>query len=485
MRYFLILSVLVFSSIVKAEPTDSVTIWGTAQEYANMHLIVQYKKNYITRDITDLQSFKVDKNGFFRFSFYAEDITKIYIALGETEGFLFVVPGEKYQIVLPPYMPLKPENKLNPFFQPQYVMLGVQDEKAIAFNEKILQFESAYNESFARDIQRIVLTNNHRLANEIIAKIDAEFPADKGSWFDTYKQYTYMNMRNFIYANKERKLIYDYFSLKPVSYFLDPYWTSFNQVFSNFFYSYFNLNEGGELKQAWTRTESFDTLVTVLGKDSLFHQRALAELIILKGMYDGFYSGNYNPEKVIRLVKRATEECESLKNRGIAIGILDKISKLRPGAVAPQISLPNLSGKEKELKDYKGKFVYLNFANTQNYACKKDFQVLQRFADLYKRDMVVVTVLTDDDPDKAKEYVKKNKFNWEFLYFNQNAKVLFDYAVKAFPTYYLIDPEGNLVFSPAPAPEENFVSIFEETYNEYRYKTLRKEKPKARTIYDL
>ena len=144
-----------------------------------------------------------------------------------------------------------------------------------------------------------------------------------------------------------------------------------------------------------------------------------------------------------------------------------------------------MSGKSRELKDFHGKFIYLNFANTENYACKKDFQILSQFAEMFKKDMVIVTILTDEDPDKAYEFVKKHKYKWNFLHFSHNAKVLLDYDIKAFPTYYLIDPEGNLIFAPAPGPEENFVPMFSETYNEWRYKKMRKEKPKARTIYDL
>jgi peroxiredoxin len=181
----------------------------------------------------------------------------------------------------------------------------------------------------------------------------------------------------------------------------------------------------------------------------------------------------------------ASQQCSTPKNRQIAYEILKKITKLKVGQDAPGFTLYTLSGKTKRLEDFKGKFVYLNFANTKNYACKKDFQVLEQVRQLFKRDMVIVTVLTDEDPDMAQEYIKNNKLKWTFLHFNQNAKVLFDYDVKAYPTYYLINPEGKLVLSPSPAPEENFMSVFSEMYNAYRYKKLRKERPRSRTIYDL
>lgn len=485
MRFLVLLLVLLIACSINASSVDNVTISGSAKEYANMHLIVECQKNYITRDFKELKGFFVNEEGDFEVSFYLEETTKVLIKLGETEVFLFAQPEVNYQVVFPPYKPLKPENRLNLFFVRERVLMGVMDEKSFNANIKVLDFEAYYNQKFAANIQRIVLTNNRKLAQSIIDETEIKFHSKKGSWFDDYKQYSYVNLDNFIYANKVRVLIKKSFTDKKVSYTLKPYWDSFNQVFSNFFYNYFSSNYGAELKQKWETAESFDTLVSTLSKDTLFYQRNLAELVVLKGLYDGFYSGYYDEEKVINLVKKAEEECVKTENREIASDILKKIIKLRMGTHAPAIGLPTLSGKQKELEDFRGKFVYLNFANTQNYACKKDFQVLEEFADMYKRDMVIVTILMDEDPDEAAKYVKKNKFRWTFLYFNHNGKVLTDYAVKGYPTYYLIDPEGNLVYSPAPAPEENFVPMFQEIYNEYRYKKLRKEKPKERTIYDL
>jgi hypothetical protein len=167
-------------------------------------------------------------------------------------------------------------------------------------------------------------------------------------------------------------------------------------------------------------------LVIVLSKDSLFHQRNFAELVVMKGLYDGYYSGNYDKEKVIALMKKATVECKSDANKEIATDIYKKLTKLRIGTQAPSFTLYTLAGKEKELSEYYGKFIYLNFANTQNFACKKDFQVLEQFSKMYKRDLVIITVLTDEDPDAALRYVKNNKFKWVFLHYHQNAKVLMD-----------------------------------------------------------
>ncbi|TLX77541.1 TlpA family protein disulfide reductase [Labilibacter sediminis] len=485
MGKYIFLFILLFCPLmVFSIPRDSVVIQGNAPEYANMHLIVECKSNYITGEHTELKRFLVDKKGTFRTEFGVSNTTKIFIKLGESVGHLLVEPGKSYEITLPPYRPLKPENKLNPFFVPEPIMLGLHQDDEI--NRTVRDFEEKYNHAFSKNIQLIVLTRDHQAAKKLIEDVDVKFPADKGSWFDSYKHYKYQILKSYIYSNQKRRVIKEGFSERPVEYNLDPYWEAFNHVFKGFFHFYSSSKYGEDFKKCLAGSSSFDTICSALSNDVLFSKnKELAELVVLKGLYDAFYSNHYEKERVIDIVNGAVSDCEGKRNKAIAKDILTKISKLRVGTQAPNFKLPLLSRKDKELSDFRGKFVYLNFANTQNYSCKKDFQVLSQLADTYKRDMQVVTVLMDDDADQATKYVKSNKLKWTFFHFNQNGKVLDDYNLRAYPTYYLIDPEGNIILAPAPAPEEEFVPIFSEIYNEYRYKKLRKEKPKTRSIYDL
>ncbi len=463
-----------------------VTLWGNAPGYSNMRLTLEYQDNYITRSFKELGSFSVDSKGNFSTTFSVNEITKIYIDLGKSRGYLHVEPGRTYLITLPLYRPMNPEDKLNPFFIPEEVVLGIQSSSENEINKRTKAFEEKYNYLFNKNIRRIVLTGNKKECFRIINETDIAFPSDSGSWFYYYKHFKYQNLYEYAYSNKTRMVIYNGFSKIPVQYNLDTYWASFNRQFNNFFHYYFSTKEGQSFKETWNKSESFKLLAATLSKDTLFNNLALAELVVLKNLYTGYYSNTYSKAKITNIVKSAKESCINSENNKIASDIYEKITKLNIGEPPPDFELQDLSGsKTIILQDYKGKFVYLNFANTKNYACKKDFQVLEQMAEMYKKDMAIVTILTDEDPDEALEYVKNNKFSWHFLHFGQNAKVLNDYNIKALPTYYLINPDGNVVLSPAPSPEENFAPVFAEIYNNFRRKQLRKNRPKSRTIYDL
>ncbi|MDP4226874.1 MAG: hypothetical protein Q8910_10895, partial [Bacteroidota bacterium] len=52
-------------------------------------------------------------------------------------------------------------------------------------------------------------------------------------------------------------------------------------------------------------------------------------------------------------------------------------------------------------------------------------------------------------------------YTWTFLYCGNQTSLLKEYNIRAFPTCYLINPDGKLSISPAPLPSENIeLTIF-------------------------
>ena len=127
-------------------------------------------------------------------------------------------------------------------------------------------------------------------------------------------------------------------------------------------------------------------------------------------------------------------------------------------------------GNMLSLNDFKGKYLYLQFANTQTYSSVAEFDVLKRVYNRYKGLCIFVTILTDSDREKAKKFIADHSLNWTFLFADVNSKVISDYKLRAYPTYYLIDPKGVLVMSPAPSPAENF--------EKYLFKIIENQKRK-------
>ncbi len=477
-------SILLFTFSVFAQK-DNVILKGVSKQYAGFNLSLQHINNYITNETEEIGSFRVDDNGNFSLSIYLCDVTYAFFDLGVLRGYIYLEPNTTYEIIFPPFTPNKEADRFNPYFTPENVIIGIANNEALALNKAIIQFDEEYDSQFNSNAFQLFNRSNTVLAQQIVHRLDSLFPNENSKFFKNYKKYKYAKLSMLSRKREQRKVIREFYSNAPVCFENPAYWETFNLLFKNFFSGYFSVSRGKELKAAFVKGLPFDSLSVVFSTDSLFQNGEFRDMVLLKGLYDAFYSGHYDEEKVIDLFNQAAKTGFSDRVRSVAQSIHKKVNHLRVGSKAPDFTVYTTSGKERKLSSFKGKFVYLNFCNTENYTCKKDFQVLNAMYKSMKRDLTIVSIATDRDPDKLATFIKTNKYKWNFLYLGDNGNAIFDYDVKALPGYFLIDPEGNIRLSPAPAPEENFGALFYEVVKDYRYKKLRKDRPKERSIYDF
>ncbi len=477
-----------FSILIQVHSQDlpTIKIYGEATQYAGMTLVLESYSNFISHEKTELAKIQVDAKGFFQTSIQLATTTYAFIDLGVFRAAAYLEPVKTYHLILPPYTPLKQADRFNPFFQPQEVVLGIQNSDAADLNQQIRDYDDLFFQQYNANAILLFNQNNEKLAAQIQTQLDSVFPPDKGSLsFKTHRFYREAKIKLLVKKRQKRHLIYSLFTSQPVGYSFPAYWDAFNELFKDFFPSYLSSSQGKPLKQAFTANATFDTLSTAMASDSLFKSDQLRELVLLKALYDAFYSGRTDEEAVIQRIAEATKTCSTNENREIATQLVNRITRLRVGTPAPNWIAITASGKEKELNDYKGKFVYLNFMNTQNFTCKKDLQTLTSISRDFKREVEVVTVLTDDDPESAFNYMKKNGYKWDIVHFSQQGKILMDYSIKIEPSYFIIDPEGNFIKSPAPGPEENFREILLDILMNYKRKNIRKQGDKQKSIYDI
>jgi len=465
--------------------TENVTIKGNAKQYAGFNLSIRHYTNYISYKSEELGNFKVDENGNFSLSFYIPEITYAYMNLGVYRGFIYLEPGKTYEIILPPYTPIKEADRFNLYYNHETIVIGIKNADALALNKNINQFDDEYNFLFNKNAFRLFNKRDVKLTDSLVARLDSMFPGIGNEFFDHYKQFRYAKLYMLSMKRQENRVISKFYSKAAVEFENPSYWETFFLLFKGFFTGYFTSKKGKALKAAFADSTDFKRLSDVFGTDTLYAQREFREVVLLKALYDAFYSGNYDKSKIIKILDSAEKQGGTDRVRKVAGELFRKVNHLRAGTPAPGFTLYNINGKERSLSSYKGRFVYLNFCNTENHACKKDFQLLDAFSKRMRRELTIVSIATDRDAAKLESFVKSHKYKWDFLYFGDQANVIFDYDIRVLPTYILIDPEGNVLMSPAPAPEENFMARFYEAAKNYRYKKLRKERPKERSIYDF
>ena len=101
-----------------------------------------------------------------------------------------------------------------------------------------------------------------------------------------------------------------------------------------------------------------------------------------------------------------------------------------------------MNAKTVNLKDYRGRFVLLNFWATWCSPCLKEMPDLEKaYLQMGKEKMVVIAVGMGESVKKIETFFDKYGFTFPLLADNQ-MEITKLYGVKNIPVTYLIDPDG-------------------------------------------
>lgn len=478
---------VVVAILVFAQSAKATRLYGKSADYAGITIEIFTYADFISHLPKSLGAIQIDKEGNFDYSLNINDITYAYLNLGSYRAEIYLEPEVEYEIVLPPFTPRPDSEVFNPFFQPETIELGIANETG-CLNEAIRNYEQFFNSEYHTNAILMVKRRDKALSDSLIAKSDsvAKLQNCDNEYFRKYVEFR--NARIFATARlrSPKQTINQYFSNNEIEFAIPTYWDAIDLLFHDFIaqYSHSNVN-ANFTKSLSNKPLNFSNLKSNLMQDTIYADSAFCEILLLKGIYDGFYSQYFSAGTTDTLLNSAIESQISQQCREIALNIFIKKNRLKTGLPAPDFKLLDTKGKEVSLSDFNGKFVYLSFLHTKNYACMKDIPALASLAKKYKRDVSIVSIMTDENSDILEEYFAKRKYDWTILSFNLKQSVVFDYCIEAQPTYFLIDPDGTIAVSPAPSPTEGIEKVIADNILAYKRKQTNKNQDKGRDIYDI
>ncbi len=124
------------------------------------------------------------------------------------------------------------------------------------------------------------------------------------------------------------------------------------------------------------------------------------------------------------------------------------------GFLAPDFSLPDLSGKSVTLSDFRGKVVLLNFWATWCPPCRREIPSLIRLYQLRRdKEFEIVAVSVDRiSPSKVASFVANYQMSFPVLV-NPRGHVGQRYWTRAIPSSFLLDKKGVIRWKVAGARE--------------------------------
>jgi|WetSurSiteA1Bulk_404760.scaffolds.fasta_scaffold01096_5 peroxiredoxin len=429
---------------------------GHAPSYANTELTFYSTADWISGTESIAGHCRVSDSGDFHLTLQLNSTTQLHSWLGIYQGYFFAEPGKTYQLVLPERKEKSPEDLLNPYFEPVEIHLGLTNFSSEDLNMQIMMFDDAFIPYYDKHVNKVHVKPDLQKLEDDISQIEAPFTGYTGSYFHEYRRYHYGFLKLLANQQRVQSLSDEYFNNYPVLYSNPAYADLFNQVFSKYFIFLGRTEAGQQIYKDINQTGSYSALKKTLMKSGNFSNDTLTELVVLKQLHDEFYGSQFSRAGLLRILDTLRLTTNIEEHKSIANIIYHKITRLLAGFEPPQFELYDTDNKLVRLSDYRGKYVYLNFCTCQSYTCLNEFSMLVDLNKQFGDKLSIVTIATDPMEELLRQFLSRNKYNWKFLHYDNQPDILKEYDIRAFPTYFLIGPDGKLIYSPALSPAENF-----------------------------
>ncbi len=465
----------IFTLSINSGKADTIPakIWGNHPDYKNSIITAEAISDYITgtKEVVGIDT--VDEYGNFTMSINLNETRFISLSLGKSEGVLYMEPAGKYEIALPPYEPVTMAEIVNPFFKPSQVYLGIKNIDSLDLNFQLNLFDDLYYKMLERYYYTIFKEPNRKMVDSLMATIDIHFAEYNNMFFNEYKKYKYAWVQYVSYKRDYRYIIRDYFNDSPIAYHNPAYMDLFNQIFTNYLSFYSNTAEGARLYSDIALAKSPKFVKETFSNNMALTENNMQEWALLKGLNDAFYGEDFPVTSLLITLDSVELTTKVPEHKICARNIRAKVMKTKKGEAAPAFELFDANGTLRNNKEFLANYVYLNFCTVQSFTCQQEFELMKKLYEKHKDEFRIISISIDNDFELAKKYFNDNGYEWMLLSYANQQDVIKKYNVRAYPTYYLINPEGNLQMSPARAPSENFEWAFFKHLQAKKTKELR------------
>ena len=440
--YFLVFTLLLISF---NGYNQVVTITGKANGYKGSEIILYYYEDFISFQPRQISTTLIDNQGTFKFNTEIPGTIKAFLRIENIASHIFLEPNKNYSVNMPNFdsSKSKQEGTLS------WIPIQILNQDSTEINNLIINFNKSYDKFLDSNYNLLITKQASSKIQAFKKNTQTKYENSKNAFFNDFVDYSIASLDQF--SLSKQKLFSKYIKNKPILYKNPEYINFINDFFEHYIINITHSKRGSRFVEIINKKD-YKSAIAELKKDTLFQNDALCELVLMKGLFENYYTDIFEKKAIDGIFEKISSQSEFAEHRIIAENLLLKTSKLSIGQKAPEFRLIDSKGKNINLTDYKGKFIYLNFWASWNITCIQDLKVMETLHEKYGDKIQFISISLDNSQSVMDEFLKKHNYNWTFVHYGNYKKVKEEYNINSLPSYFLISPEGKFIQSPAETP---------------------------------
>ena len=451
--WFIVL--IVFYLTCQANLEANTRIAGFFPEASGEEIRLMTWDDLISYKAVELTSAYVDEDGYFQLTADLEETRLMFFRYKHGRSFIYLDPGQSYELDFDIVNPNDSDKvrSLHPMHQGLgFDILKPAGKKDV--NTLVAKMDSMVGDYLENKVMPRPRANHRPSLNEFRQLTDSVFAEIDHPFVNSYNVYYLAYLEATLNTRSLHDLIGDYISNQEILYHNPMFMDFFSSLFGNYVFTGTQHISRRNLHEAVNIEGSHQALSEILGQDEVLKPARLRELVMIKSLQSMLNISEYDNKQVLDILRYMSNEGKFGEHRKMASNILYREKKLKPGHPAPGMVLKDEDDNVVfDLQDKKGDHVYLFFLAGWCPVSMSEIGPMADIADRFQDELAVVGVLVDNKESLLIFAGQDDEtLPFKIYHYGGDYRLLDDYSISTIPQYVLIDPEGNILDHPFPAP---------------------------------
>lgn len=444
----------------------NITINGATANAAGKHVeLYRYSDRLSLQEIM-VDEMTIGEDGKFRLECYANYPMLVFVQMDNYSQSFYVEPGREYSIWMGNF-DWNQDERRNVYLDPVTLPLEFLNLPKDDLNVLIDRFDAAVDGYIASHREHFDerFRPQKRYFDSLQIAVEKQCPDVEGNdYFNRYKRFQLAELKLNLKMESRKNIYRQYIKDSPVRCWDDNYMGLFTTLYSH------AISDGTkaipvERLEHWVNNLDLATYIDSLGVDPMLRHEQVRELAALIALKEAYYNAHfYEDSMVVKMIERIGQRTKFQEHKPIVANILSSLHQAQAGTAIRSYELPDVDKQMVDLDSMKGKWVYMAFVRVDDPNCIGELETMAHFRDtVYAQSDSIefVTIVCDREFQKMYHFLKNSKkdhrYPWTWLHFGGDYDMLRQFEVVSYPTFVLIDPEGNRYYNITPAPSTGYL----------------------------